>query len=954
MGLWRYAADSVRHNGRRTFSSILGVLLAITFVSGTLIAIDSSTRSTLDALLVGLPGDLSLTRDASSSFNVSSFRDNLASLAGIEEVSLYRETYLYGVTNSTPGPVSFMMSADFVGIDPAHPPTPIRGAPVTGTLDVPNGSAAISSSLASALGIRIGDRVRLVNQVSTYIGGNYTIVNNTANLTVVGLLGSVSYQNSYPTPVYIPGPIYYGPYLVVVNFRDMPWILRQMQLIAAPYTLEGQIWIDRLYYVNPYDTASSKQNIARLVFRLQSMLFGYGYVTDNLSPQLDYFQSQMTFLRVEFLVLSTPVILLGLYLGAIGVDLSHAERRRELAILKTRGASRAQLVRLLLTESLFGGIIAAILGLAAGVILSRFLLGVVNPFAGVSASPGEFLITRDTVLTVVILSVVLMALVTFRSARRTASLPVVETLRYYTPGETRVHYSPRTDIILLSIGIGVYALVVYQAVSGGNLFTFLIGGLVFVLLPFMPILIIIGATRLATRSTVRVYAATSRVFEPLAKNMSHIIRQNLVRNPRRASNIAIIIALGLGFGMFTLSYFASSQLNQAMDLRANLGADVVVQGGYCYGFGCPSSPTDAPSFKTNLSAVVGIGEAARVSYLSYVNTFISGPPTYYGGYQPVQFFSLDPLAYFNVTQPEPWYFSQGTAQDALAVLDKPGEVLVTQYMADQVGIVPGVVIPLTASGYNPTNGTSVEYRMNVTVGGFVRALPGLPGAAFGGYGYYGYGPTSNVYAVYGSHDTFSKFENVSASLAGGSDAYLASLRPGADWQKVKQDIEALGVSNVQVYQEQLAQMQNNIAVRSTNGFMAMEVAFIVVILTAGLCLILYAATLERDTEFAAIIARGATGWQTAGILVGEGFSILLVGLAVGAGMGILTAYIETDLLYAGIGSPAPPLVPLLFVLPPEALLLLLLAPAAMLVGALLVSLRIAKMNVAKVLKMRGG
>ena len=99
---------------------------------------------------------------------------------------------------------------------------------------------------------------------------------------------------------------------------------------------------------------------------------------------------------------------------------------------------------------------------------------------------------------------------------------------------------------------------------------------------------------------------------------------------------------------------------------------------------------------------------------------------------------------------------------------------------------------------------------------------------------------------------------------------------------------------------------------------------------------------------------GATGWQTAGILVGEGFSILLVGLAVGAGMGVLTAFIETDLLYAGIGSQFTPLVPLLFVLPPDVLLLLVLAPVAMFVGALIVSVRVARMNVARVLKMRGG
>jgi hypothetical protein len=42
--------------------------------------------------------------------------------------------------------------------------------------------------------------------------------------------------------------------------------------------------------------------------------------------------------------------------------------------------------------------------------------------------------------------------------------------------------------------------------------------------------------------------------------------------------------------------------------------------------------------------------------------------------------------------------------------------------------------------------------------------------------------------------------------------------------------------------------------------MELEMAFMVVILTAGIGLILYAASLEREVELASIRARGASGW----------------------------------------------------------------------------------------------
>src|SRR5881397_1512651 len=95
-------------------------------------------------------------------------------------------------------------------------------------------------------------------------------------------------------------------------------------------------------------------------------------------------------------------------------------------------------------------------------------------------------------------------------------------------------------------------------------------------------------------------------------------------------------------------------------------------------------------------------------------------------------------------------------------------------------------------------------------------------------------------------------------------------------------------------------------------------AFMVVILTAGLGVILYAATLERDVELAAIRARGASGWQTAGLLIGEASPIMLIGPVVGAGIGVLTAYLSTSLISAGPGTAGESLVPLHFTIPVEA------------------------------------
>jgi len=254
-------------------------------------------------------------------------------------------------------------------------------------------------------------------------------------------------------------------------------------------------------------------------------------------------------------------------------------------------------------------------------------------------------------------------------------------------------------------------------------------------------------------------------------------------------------------------------------------------------------------------------------------------------------------------------------------------------------------IPLQASVFNGTDYTTVT--VNTTIGGTVRGLPGTAS--------YGFGLPN---AIYGSAETFGPLlgsdHTGSPQIPRSDERYLVALRAGADWRTAKADITALGASSVSVAAEQIEQLRSNPVFRAFFGFIELEMAFMIVILTAGLGVILYAATLERDVELAAIRARGASGWQTAGLLIGEASSIMLIGLIVGTGIGVLAAYLSTTLISAGPGTTGESLVPILFTIPIEALLLLVLAPAAMLLTSFAVTIRVARMDIARVLKLRGG
>src|SRR2546422_10867219 len=100
-------------------------------------------------------------------------------------------------------------------------------------------------------------------------------------------------------------------------------------------------------------------------------------------------------------------------------------------------------------------------------------------------------------------------------------------------------------------------MVLYARTNPQDFFTFLIGALFFIVLPFTPIFLIAGTTRLLTRATGRVYAWTARGCKPFAKYLYYVISRNLRRNARLSPKVAVIIAPGIAIGLFIIVAFSA-------------------------------------------------------------------------------------------------------------------------------------------------------------------------------------------------------------------------------------------------------------------------------------------------------------------------------------------------------------------------------------------------------------
>src|SRR5207247_8414448 len=228
--------------------------------------------------------------------------------------------------------------ATVAGVEPDRPPSFLDGLTVTGgNLSLPRGTVALSEDLATQVNVSVGGTAAFLSR--TYNAtGNATITR--LNVTVGGLFRPPS---SGGGPIGVP---FYAPLTALVQIGYVDWYEQQLGVTYGGNYVYGEIRIDRDRFIDPYDLPRSQRNLVRLDRQINEALqpFQGQVTTDNVGNAINNFAAVITIQRIIYLALSAPVLLLGVYLGAIGVDLGHAERRRELAVLKTRGATPRQRV----------------------------------------------------------------------------------------------------------------------------------------------------------------------------------------------------------------------------------------------------------------------------------------------------------------------------------------------------------------------------------------------------------------------------------------------------------------------------------------------------------------------------------------------------------------------------------------------------------------------------------
>jgi ABC-type antimicrobial peptide transport system permease subunit len=274
---------------------------------------------------------------------------------------------------------------------------------------------------------------------------------------------------------------------------------------------------------------------------------------------------------------------------------------------------------------------------------------------------------------------------------------------------------------------------------------------------------------------------------------------------------------------------------------------------------------------------------------------------------------------------------------------------IAQFYSIKVGDIVRIDNPYIMESGSRTDNREVTFiTNNFKVAGVVRALPGLEDPYDDNFYEWG----GLVYLDFAAIDT-----DISDVESGW--IYLITVENGVSSETVENDISEnydANIGRIKNLDTELSKIRNDMPTRSILFIMLVDIGFMIIIITVGLGLIMFISISDRKNEFATIMARGAEGKQMLVIILGEALSITMVGVVVGIGSGLFTAYTFNKMISSNnlFGASGGTLSGRPLIIPWYGILVILLAMAALFITSLIAAYRVKKIKLHSALRIRGG
>jgi len=311
----------------------------------------------------------------------------------------------------------------------------------------------------------------------------------------------------------------------------------------------------------------------------------------------DSFQKGLSFFSTFFLIFAAVALLVGAYIILNTFAITVAQRTRENGLLRALGASRRQILASVLIEALAVGVIAALLGLAAGVAVAAGLKALLG-LLGATLPGGSLVLSVQTVVVSLVLGIGVTLIAAISPARKAAKVPPIAAMQEATVGSTGYGSKQRVVVGLTILALGVAAL--FTGLFGHVSSALLVVGL-------GVLLVFLGVSVLGRTIALPLSRAIGAPLPRVKGVTGTLARENTMRNPKRTAASASALMIGVGLIAF-ISIFATSakaSINATID-RTFAGDFVINSGAGSNGGGV--DPALAQRLNTIPQAAAATGE----------------------------------------------------------------------------------------------------------------------------------------------------------------------------------------------------------------------------------------------------------------------------------------------------------------------------------------------------------
>ncbi len=830
-----------RERNGRLLGSAAGIAVTVAMLASLGAFLGQSTASMTQRAVTGVPVDWQVQLVPGTTVqSVTAAINQAAAVATLHEVG-YAE--VDGFEAHTGGTVQTTGKGKVVGIDATYARDyPGQFRSLLGSLQ----GVLVAQQTAANLHVAVGDSVTIhrpaLAPVDVTIAGVVDLPNADSMFQAVGVPAGAAPQAPPDNVLMMPLSEWHR--------------LFDPQATVRPDSVRIQLHAGLTRAGLPRDPEAAYVAIQGAAKNLEVRIAGSGIVADNLAARLDAVRSDALYSKVLFLFLGAPGALLAAFLTIAVAASGGVRRRRDQALLRIRGASRAQIMKLAAVEAAFVGMIGSIIGLLCAALLSQTLLGV-----GMFNAAAIYWIV-GAVVTGILLSNAAILATAWMDAKHTTVAAARMTI---DAGRPQLWRRIGLDFILLALAAIVFSRTWstgYQVVlapegtpsSSVDYTAFL-----------APVLLWLGGGLLTIRLSLAVLRsgrmALAKGLRPIAGSLAGVVAATISRQGKRMTQGIALVALAFAFATSTAVFNTTYHAQTRVDAELTNGADVTVTG-----------TTQAPAAEKlkELAAIPGVSAAQPMQHrLAYVGTDLQ------------DLYGIDAAHIGDATRMSNAYFAGGDAKKSLDLLGRtPDGIFVSAETVKDYQLNPGDQLNLRLQ-------SAVDHQYHVIPFRFIgiaREFPTAPRDSFlvANAAYVG-----RVTGADAAEIVLLKTAAASADIAAAARTIVAPM-PGVKVAELGETLRLIGSSLTSV---------------DLRGLTRLELGLAVLMVASSTGLILALGLADRRRTFAILSALGAKPRQLGAFLWSEALLLFLAGTVVGTVTGFALAWMLVKLLTGAFDPP---------------------------------------------------